>query len=45
MCSALHDRIARIARDVLRQRFASIPDQADALAAAIITELEHPDDD
>jgi hypothetical protein len=45
MYSALHDRIARIARDILKERFASIPDQADAMAAAIITGLEHPDDD
>lgn len=34
-----HDRLARIARDVLRENFASIEDQADAMAAAIITEL------
>ena len=44
MYSELHERIARIARDVLRQRFVSIADQADAMAAAIITELERPDD-
>lgn len=34
-----HDRIARIARQVLHERFASIDDQSDALAAAIITGL------
>lgn len=38
----LHDRIARIARDVLRERFVSVDDQADAMAAAIIEELEQP---
>jgi hypothetical protein len=44
MNSALHDRIARIARDILKERFTSIEDQADAMAAAIITELA-PDDE
>lgn len=39
MDDELHERVARIARDVLRQRFASIEDQADAMAAAMITEL------
>jgi hypothetical protein len=37
--SELHDRLSRIARDVLRDRFVSIEDQADALAATIIEEL------
>lgn len=37
--SELHDRLSRIARDVLRERFVSIEDQADALAAAIVEEL------
>jgi hypothetical protein len=37
--SVTHDRISRIARDVLRERFASVEDEADAVAAAIITEL------
>lgn len=35
----LHDRVKRVALDVLRERFASIEDQADAMAAAMITEL------
>lgn len=38
MNSEIHDRLARIARDILRERFVSIEDQADAMAAAIITE-------
>lgn len=37
--SVTHDRIAHIARDVLRERFASVEDRADAVAAAIIIEL------
>jgi hypothetical protein len=39
MDDALHDRVARIAREILRERFVSIEDQADAMAAAMITEL------
>jgi hypothetical protein len=39
MGDELHERVARIARDILKERFASIEDQADAIAAAIITEL------
>lgn len=39
MDDELHERVARIARNVLRERFASIEDQADAMAAAMITEL------
>jgi hypothetical protein len=36
--SEIHNRLARVARDVLRERFVSIEDRADAMAAAIITE-------
>jgi hypothetical protein len=35
--SAEQDRLARIIRDVLRERFASVEDQAEAIAAAILT--------
>lgn len=35
----LHDRVKRIALDILRERFATLELQADAMAAAMITEL------
>ena len=34
-----HERLARIARNILRENYVSVEDQADALAAAIMTEL------
>lgn len=37
-----HDRLARIARSVLHERFVSVEDQADAIAAAVITEGLRP---
>lgn len=37
--NAIHARLARIARDELKQQYASVEDQADAMAAAVMTEL------
>ena len=37
--TALHERIARIARQEFSQLYASVDDQAEAMAAALITEL------
>jgi hypothetical protein len=55
MANVIHERIARIARQELSQRYASVDDQADAMAAAILTglredgvavvELPKPDED
>ena len=37
--TALHERIARIARQEFSQLYASVEDRADAMAAAILTGL------
>jgi hypothetical protein len=39
-----HAVIARVARQVLRERFASVDDQADALAAAVLGVLREDRD-